>query len=174
MSDPDLERLADDIQQGRDAIVVPQDLVEEVPPEKKVPRNLAAEIQMMAVGQRLKLALKGNRDARQILIRDSSRMVQRFVLQNPRITDEEILAVARNRNIESETLKLIGDHKIWSRNYAVRLALASNPKTPLATGPHFVQTLAERDLRLLAKSKHVSATVVAQARRLLLLRDHGH
>ena len=45
----------------------------------------------MTVGERLKLALKGNRDARMILIRDPNRLIQRFVLQNPRITDDEII-----------------------------------------------------------------------------------
>src|SRR5690242_2430566 len=98
MSDPDLEALAEDIQENRDTIVVPQDLLEERPPEKKITRNLAAEIQFMTVGERLKLALKGNRDARQILIRDSSRIVQRFVLLNPRITEDEIVILAKNRS----------------------------------------------------------------------------
>jgi len=49
----------------------------------------------------------------------------------------------------------------------------SNPKTPLATALHFVNTLQERDIRFLAKSKNVSATVVAQARRWLMQRE-GH
>ncbi len=169
----ELKAIADRIAQGDDPYEVPAELLVEPEGGKPVNQSLYAQIHMMTVPERIKLALKGNRDARAILIRDSNKLIQRFVLQNPRLTDEEILAVARNRNIESETLKLIGDNKIWVRNYPVRLALASNPKTPLATALHFVQTLAERDLRLLAKSKHVSATVVAQARRLLLLRDHA-
>ena len=68
--------------------------------------------------------------------------------------------MAKNRNIDAELLRKIGDHKQWPRNYQVRLALVTNPKTPLATAMHFVSSLHERDIRLLAKSKNVSATVV--------------
>ena len=173
MDDPDLEQLADDIQQGRDAIVVPEELVEELPPEKKITRNLASEIQMMSVGERLKLALKGNRDARQILIRDSSRMVQRFVLQNPRITDDEIIMMAKNRSIDRELLDHICKRKEWLGNYQVKLALATNPKTPLPLAVRLVPSLLPRDLRNLAKSKNVPSAVNGLAKRLVIERGGG-
>jgi hypothetical protein len=173
MGDPDLESLAEDIQENRDTIVVPQDLLEERPPEKKITRNLAAEIQFMTVGERLKLALKGNRDARQILIRDSSRIVQRFVLLNPRITEDEIVILAKNRSIDRELLDLICRRKEWLSNYQVKLALATNPKTPLVLAVRLVPSLLPRDLRQLAKSKNVPTAVNGLAKRLVLQRSGG-
>ena len=166
----DLDALAEEIQQGRDTIVVPEELVEDRPPEKQVARNLQTQIQMMHVGERLKLALKGNRDARTFLLRDPNRMVQRFVLLNPRITDEEILALAKNRNIDRELLDGIARRKEWVSNYQVRLALATNPKTPLAMAVRFVPSLLPRDLRALAKSKNVPAAVCSMAKRLVISR----
>ena len=62
-------------------------------------------------------------------LRDANRMVQRFVLQNPRISDEEIIALAKNRSIDRELLDLICSARSGS-NYRA-LALATNPKTPL-------------------------------------------
>ncbi len=173
MIEPNLEALADDIQQDRDTIVVPQELVEELPPEKKITRNLSTEIQMMAVGERLKLALKGNRDARQILIRDSSRIVQRFVLQNPRISDDEVVGLAKNRSIDRELLEIICRRKEWLSNYQVKLALATNPKTPLALAVRLVPSLHPRDLRVLAKSKNVPGPVCSLAKRLVIDRSGG-
>ncbi len=166
-----LEAIAAEVQRGDDPYVVPEELL--VEPEKPEPpsKSLYMQILGMGMGERIKLALKGNRDARAILIRDPNRIIQRFVLQNPRITDEEVIAIARNRNLEGELLRRIGDQKHWARNYQVRLALVTNSKTPLATALHFVATLMERDLRLLAKSKNVSATVATQARRLLAQRE---
>jgi hypothetical protein len=105
-----------------------------------------------------------------ILIRDTNRLIQRFVLQNPRLTDDEVISIARNRNLDVDLLRKIAEHKQWPRNYQVRHALVTNPKTPLASALHFVGTLMDRDLRLLAKSKNVSATIVAQARRLVMQR----
>lgn len=169
---PDLDAIAESVERGDDPYTVAEELLVEPEPGKPVNKSLYAQILSMSVGERIKLALKGNRDARMILIRDPNRLIQRFVLQNPRITDDEIIAVARNRNVESELLRKIGEHKHWSRNYQVRLALVGNPKTPLATALHFVSSLMERDMRLLAKSKSVSATVVSQARRLLMQKQH--
>jgi hypothetical protein len=173
MDDPTLELLAEDIQQGRDAIAVPEDLVEDLPPEKKIARNLAAEIQHMSVGERLKLALKGNRDARQILIRDSNRIVQRFVLLNPRISDDEVVGLCKNRSIERELLDQICRRKEWLSNYQVKLALATNPKTPLPLAMRLVPTLLPRDLRTLAKSKNVPSGVCGIAKRLIIERSSG-
>ena len=85
----------------------------------------------MTVSERIKLALRGNREARMLLIRDANRMIRRFVLQNPRVGDEEIIAIAKNRSADDELLRMIGDSREWTKNYQVRLSLATNPKTPL-------------------------------------------
>ncbi len=169
----ELHAIAESVERGDDPYVVPQEFIDEPEEGKLVNKSLYNQILHMTVGERIKLALKGNRDARSILIRDPNRLIQRFVLQNPRITDDEIVMVARNRSADIDLLRKIGEHKYWPRNYQVRLALVTNPKTPLATALHFVNSLQERDIRFLAKSKNVSATVTAQARRLLLQRE-GH
>ncbi len=170
----ELQAIADTVERGNDPYVVPQELIDE--PEEGTPINksLYQQILNMRVGERIKLALRGNREARNILIRDTNRLIQRYVLQNPRITDEEVAMVARNRNTDVELLRKIGDHKYWPRNYQVRLALVTNPKTPMATALHLVGSLAERDIRFLAKSKNVSTTVVAQARRIIFQREGHH
>jgi hypothetical protein len=166
-----LEALAEDIQAGRDTIVVPEELVVDRGPEQRVANNLQVQIRAMGVGERLKLALRGNRDARTLLLRDANRLVQRFVLQNPRMTDEEVIALAKNRNIDRELLDGICRRKEWVSNYQVRLSLATNPKTPLAMAVRFVPTLLPRDLRALAKSKNVPAAVNGMAKRLVI--DRG-
>lgn len=167
----DLQAIADSVERGDDPYVVPAELLEEPDASAPINKSLYAQILRMSVGERIKLALKGNRDARMILIRDTNRLIQRFVLQNPRLSDDEVITIARNRNLDVDLLRKIAEHKQWPRNYQVRSALVTNPKTPLARALHFVGTLMERDLRLLAKSKNVSATIVAQARRLLLQRQ---
>ncbi|MEO8602536.1 MAG: hypothetical protein ABI629_08175 [bacterium] len=170
MDEPDIQTLAAEIEQGIDTIDVPAVLVDSEPEGQEISRTLAMQIQMMAVGQRLKLAMKGNRDARMILLRDSSRMVQRFVLTNPRITDEEVVGLCKNRSIEREMLDLICRRKEWTSNYQVKLALATNPKTPLVIATRLVPTLLPRDLRALAKSKNVPSVVCGIAKRLVVER----
>lgn len=169
--EPEIQAIAESVERGDDPYIVPEEMLVEPEPEKLVNKSLYTQIVHMSVGERVKLALKGNRDARLILIRDPNRLIQRFVLKNPRITDDEILAIARNRNLDADLLRQIAEHKSWLRNYQVKLALVTNPKTPLVNAVHFVNVLMERDIRLLAKSKNVSATIASQARRLLMQRD---
>ncbi|TMB45844.1 MAG: hypothetical protein E6J55_03815 [Deltaproteobacteria bacterium] len=157
------------IEAGSDTINVPAELIDEpaeaAPPP---PRSLYGRILTMSIAEKLKLALRGNKDARAILIRDSSKLIRRFVMQNPRLSDAEVIAIARNRSSDDELLRVIVERREWMRNYQVRLALVTNPKTPLAVALRQLPTLGERDLRMLAKSRNVPQTVVAQARRLVL------
>ncbi len=163
---PEGDALAETILRGEDSLTIPADLVEEPTPPVAA-KNLYHQIMALSIGQKLKLALKGNRDARSILIHESNPMVQRFVMRNPRITEDEALQFAKNRNLDSEILLIIGKRKEWARNYQVRLALVTNPKTPLALALRFVHTLAERDVRALAKNRNIPSAVNGVARRMV-------
>ncbi len=169
-SPEEIARIASEIERGTDPYQVPAEMLEEPTEKQPVNKSLYARIGSMSVGEKIKLALLGNGEARALLVRDTNRMIARFVLRNPRLTEEEVLMIARNRNIDSEILREIAEHKLWPRNYQIRHALVTNPKTPLASALHFVGMLHERDLRFLAKSKNVSATIVSHARRILAQR----
>jgi hypothetical protein len=161
----DEEAIAAAVAAGTDAIAVPAELLEDaVAP----PPSLLQRIQAMGIPEKIKLALRGNREARMHLIRDGNRLIRRFVLQNPRIGDEEILALAKNRSTDDELLRIIADSREWTRNYQIRLALVTNPKTPLALALRFLGALYDRDVRALAKSKNISSTIAAAAKRIIL------
>jgi hypothetical protein len=163
----DEDEIAAEVVAGTDTIAVPEELLEESPVAPPSPTLLQA-IQMMGVSEKIKLALRGSRDARVQLIRDPNRLIRRFVLQNPRVTDDEIIVIAKNRTADDELLRIISDSRDWTKNYQVRLALVTNPKTPLALALRFLASLHERDIRRLAKSKNVSGTIATQAKRLVL------
>ena len=169
LSEAEAAELARRIEAGEDGIAVPAELVEE-PEERKAPppENLYAQILRMPMAGKIKLALRGNRDARLILIRNTNKLLRRFVLLNPRIGEDEVIAVTRNKSADDELLRMITERREWMRNYQVRLGLATNPKARLPVALRQVGTLEERDLRIIAKSKNVPAAVSAQARRLLM------
>jgi len=169
LSEAEATELARRIEAGEDGIAVPAELVEE-PEERKAPppENLYAQILRMPMAGKIKLALRRNRDARLILIRNTNKLLRRFVLLNPRIGEDEVIAVTRNKSADDELLRMIAERREWMRNYQVRLGLATNPKARLPVALRQVGTLEERDLRIIAKSKNVPAAVSAQARRLLM------
>jgi hypothetical protein len=163
----DEEAIAEQVRTGTDGIVVPAGLVEEVK-GREVEKSLLQRVGEMTVAERIKLALRGNRESRMLLLRDSNKLIRRFVLQNPRIADDEIITICKNRSADDEILRLIADSRVWMKNYQVRHALVTNPKTPLTISVRLVSGLHERDIRGLAKSKNVSATVAAQAKRIIV------
>jgi hypothetical protein len=169
LTEEEIDELARAIVAGEDAIDVPQEML--VEPEAPAPRSLYAEIIAMSIGQKIKLALRGNHDARTILIRDTNKLIRRFVLLNPRISETEVISITRNKSADDELLRMITERREWMRNYQVRLGLATNPKTAPAVALRQVATLEERDLRALSKSKNVPQVVAAHARRLLFTKQ---
>lgn len=156
--------------EGRDSIRFEADLVTEpAPPEKK--ESFFGRVRRMSVAERVKLAMSGNKEARSILARDPVKLVQTCVLKNPRFTLEEALAMAKNRSLHGELLRMIADEREWVRQYAVRLALVQNPKTPLQVALTLLTGIHDRDMRTLARSKNVPSVLQQQARRKLLHKD---
>ena len=129
--------------------------------------SLFAAVQNMSVMQKIKLTRMGGKEARALLIKDRNRIVCASVLGSPKLTETEVIAFAQNRSIGEELLRIISNNRDWTKNYQIKLALVTNPKTPQPTAINFINHLQDKDLRSLMKSKDVSSNVSAQARRIL-------
>jgi hypothetical protein len=123
--------------------------------------------QAMGVGEKIKMALTGDKEWRTILIRDSNKLVNGAVVKNPRITEPEILSIAKSVIQNDEITRVICMNKEWIKNYEIRKALVLNNKTPLPIALRFMGFLVEKDLSAMAKSKNISSVLSNQARRLL-------
>jgi hypothetical protein len=132
--------------------------------------SLIRRIMFMTVKDRVKFALKGDREARGILVRDSNRIVATAVIHNPRITDKEIENVASMRTVSEEVLRLIGMNRAWARSYPIIHNLARNPRTPLATAVHILPRIQAKDLKALSENRNISEGVRRQAYRLVQVR----
>ncbi len=120
----------------------------------------------MGMKDRVKLAMKGDREARNILIRDPNRIVSQAVVQNPRITEQEMERIASMRSIAEDVLRSIANDRQWSRSYSIVHSLARNPRTPIANVLNILSRLQLRDLKALSANKNVSDAVRRQALRL--------
>lgn len=129
-------------------------------------KNLYQKILKMSVPKKVELALKGNKEARGILIRDSNKVVQEAVINSPKITEQEIEAIAKMRNLPDELLRKIAMSNEWMRKYNVVKALASNPKTPLPIALSLIQRLTDFDLKFLMKDKNVTESLRKEAKRI--------
>jgi hypothetical protein len=135
--------------------------------EEDVTGSLSSAVQNMSVMQKIKLARLGGKEARSLLVRDRNRIVSSAVLASPKITDTEIVTFAKSRSISDDLLRIISNNREWTKNYQIKLALASNPKTPISQAVKFLNYLQDKDLRFLMKSKDVPSNISAHARRIL-------
>jgi hypothetical protein len=131
-------------------------------------RAVYLKAQELGIGEKIKMALTGDKEWRTVLIRDTVKPVCCAVIKNPRITEAEILAISRSTVQYDDIIRLICANREWLKKYPIRKALAENNKTPLTMALRLMATLGEKDLAALSKSKNVSTVIVSQARKLLL------
>lgn len=132
--------------------------------------SLVRRIMFMSVKDRVKFALKGDREARGILIRDSNKVVATAVIHNPRITDKEIENISAMRTVAEEVLRLIGMNRAWARSYTIIHNLARNPRTPMATAVGILPRIQQKDLKVISENRNVAEGVRRQAYRLVQTR----
>jgi hypothetical protein len=114
---------------------------------------------------RMKLAMRGSREQRAQLIRDSNRLVAVAVLSSPKLTEAEVEGFAKMASLSEDVLRIIASNRGWVKKYGVVAALTRNPKTPLALAMGFLQRLNERDLKMLAIDRNVAEPVRLAARK---------
>lgn len=145
----------------------------EAEPDPVKRETLMQRLAHMNVVQRLTLALKGGRTERMTLIRDPNKLVQRCVLQSPRLTDTEVEAFASMTNLTGEILRAIALTRIFMKNYSVVRNLTNNPKTPLDVSLHLFPRLTATDLVKLTSNKNVPETLRSSALKLHRKRKMG-
>jgi len=129
--------------------------------------SLYNRIQQMSVTEMVQLATLGTKEARNLLIRNPNRSIVQAVLNSPKITDDEIISFAGNKNLSKEVPLIISNKKEYTKNYMVKSALVNNPKTPLPTAIKFLRHLLPKDLRNVSKSKNVPTVLAKTAIKIL-------
>jgi len=129
-------------------------------------KTLLQQISAMTVAQRVKFAMKGGSEARRVLIRDTNKVVQRAVLQSPRLSDQEVETFASMANLTDEILRLIGKNRNFRKNYAVVRNLLNNGKAPIDVTLNLLPMLNPLDLKKLTMNKNVPETLRTTARKL--------
>ena len=138
------------------------DVPEAEPDSAGAPKMLS----QLPVIDRIKLAMKGTREQRNVLVRDANKLVASAVISSPKLSESEIESFARMTNVSEEVLRLIGNNRSWVKSYVVASALAKNPKTPLAISVRLVPRMNDRDIKGLARDRNVPEGVRQAARRI--------
>ncbi|HXZ13321.1 MAG TPA: hypothetical protein VEG64_13115 [Candidatus Sulfotelmatobacter sp.] len=143
-----------------------EEAAKEIEPDPVKRETLTKRVMHMNVVQRLTLALKGGREERMLLIRDPNKLVQRCVLQSPRLTDTEVEGFSKMTNVSEEVLRTISLTRKFMKSYVVAKGLVNNAKTPLDVSLHLLPRLNATDLKMLTNNKNVPETLRSTAIKL--------
>jgi hypothetical protein len=132
--------------------------------------SMTAMVARLPVSDKIKLALIGNKEARGLLVKESNKVIVKNVLENPRVTDDEVISYAGNKNLSGEVTRIISSKKKFLKVFKVKCALVGNPKTPVPAVMKIMPGLPDHVLRDFARSRSVAGVVKITARRILTQR----
>ncbi len=139
-----------------------ESLMEEAEREGLSKYQIALELK---VAEKIKMGLTGDKEWRSIMMKESNKLIQAAVMKNPRITDGEVLMVAKNKTSSDDLIRIILLNKDWLKNYEIKKALIVHPKTPPPKALRFISYLTMKDVKDLSKSRQVSNIVLSAARK---------
>jgi len=139
--------------------------IPEVPEGEAEPEH--KPLSSLSVLERMKLAMKGTREQRSQLIRDSNKLVSAAVLASPKVNEAEIESFTKMGNVSEDVLRIIGMNRSWVKNYGVVFGLCKHPKTPPAIAMSLVQRLNEKDLKMLAMDRNAKEGLRLLAKKMV-------
>ncbi|MFI5095700.1 MAG: hypothetical protein ACHQIK_19910 [Candidatus Acidiferrales bacterium] len=128
--------------------------------------SVLQKIAKLDIRGRITLAMRGSKEDRSILIRDSTKLVAIAVLESPKITDGEVEKIALQKNVLEAVLRAIPMKRRFAKNYSITRNLVQNPRTPLDLSLGLMKNLLVHDLKNLSGNKEVSDTIRKLALRM--------
>lgn len=128
---------------------------------------LYSRVQQMNLAQKIRLATVGNREAINLLIKESNRLVHMAAIKSPRLQFADIRKLSANKSMPDGVIRYIAGNREWTQHYEIKLNLVNNPKTPLADAISMVNHLRTNDLRMLMRNRNVSHQLARQAKTLV-------
>lgn len=130
----------------------------------------ASRIKKMSMNEKMILAPKADRVERMALLKDLNPSVARLIIRNPRISDLEIVRIAKDMGTPADVLDAIGKNRKWVQNPEVKSAIVRNPRTPSRLALRQLALLSTKEISLLAKSQHVRENIKREALKVLTQR----
>jgi hypothetical protein len=131
--------------------------------------TVTQKLQKMSFTQRLKAAVKGNKEMRMVLVRDTNKMISAAVMSSPKLTEQEVESIAGMASVSEDVLRIISSSRGWMKNYKVALRLTKNPKTPVAVSMNLLPRMMEKDLVGISTDRNVPEPLRIAARKKVMI-----
>ena len=124
----------------------------------------------LTLGERKSLARTHDRELITRVVRDPHPDVVRVLLDNPSLTEEDVVRICAARPNDPAVLQNVYRHRRWVVRYRPRNAIVRNPHTPLDTALLLAPLLRAGELKEAATSSELSQPLRLSCRKALELR----
>ncbi len=107
----------------------------------------------LTLGERKSLARRNDRNLIARVLRDPHPSVIRILLENPTLTENDVVRLCSRRPTVPEIQREVFKHRRWIVRYKVKMAIVLNPHTPLDIALQILPHLNAPDLRRVAASQ---------------------
>jgi len=121
----------------------------------------------LTVGERKSLARSPNRRAFDKLLKDPHPLVIRQLLENPRLTEDDVVRMVTRRPARLEVLEAVAQHSRWLSRPRVRSSMLFNPGTPPAIAMPLLAVCTRNELVELLHHSEASPVLRSAALELL-------
>jgi len=103
-----------------------------VPPQvrRTIDILMLAQITKLTLGERISTARRCSAALIKALLFDPDPRVFEALLTNPRLREEDLVALASSSRATPDQIRILSDHQKWSYRYAIRKAVVLNPVSP--------------------------------------------
>lgn len=168
---PEVDLDTQDETQATEEDALPEVMTQEAQEGKEPPveEKLTIEQQLlnMSVTEKIKAAIRGNKQIRGMLITSANRLISSAVLKNPRITEAEVIKIASSRSVSEDVIRGITRNREWMKLYQVKVNLVHNPKCPQGISMRLLNHLRPFELKSLVGNKNVPSLISTNAKKLL-------
>lgn len=119
------------------------------------------------IGERKSYASSYDPDLIAKLIHDPEPMVIERLLQNPRITERDVLKIITRRPVKSTIIRVVSNSIRWNSSYTIRDAIVRNPYTPPQIALKILPSIMKQDLEEILQDGSLSELIRNRAKDLL-------
>lgn len=135
--------------------------------------QMLARLPKLTLGERIASARSCSRELIKKLLFDHEPRVFENLLNNPRLTEDDLVAFIDSEKATADPLAAIANHRKWSFRYPIRRSLVTNPVTPRAVAASQLRFLQRQDLQGLLRRPETSVYLRRCIERILEESPHS-
>ncbi|MDQ7782915.1 MAG: hypothetical protein RDU20_08560 [Desulfomonilaceae bacterium] len=150
-----------------EVLAVLVDLPDETDGERPHQPYLDISLREIPLGMRKTLAKSPDFKLIQRVARDQDYRVIEHLLNNPRLTERDVVRIGSTRPTSPKVLEVIYNHPRWISRYSVKKTIVCNPYAPISLALRLLTFLTLQDLELVCTMTELSPLLVAEAEKVL-------